>query len=416
MVQPIDYRLNVANPIEAAATGYQLGSSILANQKAQLAQDQAMQMRDDLTALSKNPTPAAIAQISVRYPQLSEQFKRSFDMLSQEQRQNKTDQLLPVYAAALNGQPDIAAQKLNDIATAQENAGDKQSAQGSRDLATMFQQHPENAKTLGGLYLSNLMGPDKFTQTFTALQTDKRNEELQPSALSEAQSKAQQAAVASKFAESNAAQDLAKKGWDIYKIQQDVQIAKRNSDIAAMNARIAGETNGLKRQELGMQLLNMQRDRDNQLAAKTADLETNRNSIDNALTTMDRILKTPAGVVRNATGPIDSRTPTLQSDTADFEELVKGLDAQAFLSQVPSMKGLGALSDIEGKKLTAALQNFSLRQSDKQFLGNVQEAQRLLLKARENLAKRNGMPDTLPDRPQAQVQGLPQGFKILGKE
>ena len=66
------------------------------------------------------------------------------------------------------------------------------------------------------------------------------------------------------------------------------------------------------------------------------------------------------------------------------------------------MKGLGALSDAEGKKLSAALQNFSLRQSPERLMENVREAQRLLLKARENVARRYGVPETVPDTPASQ--------------
>jgi hypothetical protein len=90
---------------------------------------------------------------------------------------------------------------------------------------------------------------------------------------------------------------------------------------------------------------------------------------------------------------------TIRQETADFEELIENLDAQAFLSQIPNMKGLGSLSDAEGLRVTRALQNFSLRQSPEQLRENVQEAQRLMLKARRYLADEYGMPDTLPDTP-----------------
>lgn len=63
---------------------------------------------------------------------------------------------------------------------------------------------------------------------------------------------------------------------------------------------------------------------------------------------------------------------------------------------------MGALSNAEGEKLQSALQNLNLRQSDKQLVSNVKEAQRLILKARSNIAKRYGMPDTTPDTPAAQ--------------
>ena len=130
-------------------------------------------------------------------------------------------------------------------------------------------------------------------------------------------------------------------------------------------------------------------------------VENARFNIDTLLNTADRIIGTPRGVVESATGPISSRMPTLSQDTADFESLIENLDAQAFLSQIPQMKGTGALSENEGKKLAAALQSLSLKQSPGQLVGNVKEMQRLMLKARKNLADKFGMPENVPDTPAA---------------
>jgi hypothetical protein len=412
---------NPVDPTQSFFNSYQQGLALHDRQIAQQAAQQQAQaqaerqkaLQQDLANINASPSPSKIASLSVKYPELSEQFKRSFDMMTTDQRDQKTKQLLPIYAAILNGDNQTAADSLRTIAEAQKNSGMDKDAEGTLTFAQTVEQHPEQAKTLGGLTLANLMGPDKFTETFTKLQTEQRDAAEEPAKLSEAESKAKSAAVTAKFAESNAAMDLQKKGWDITKIRSDIDIAKKNANIAALNAQIARETNGLKRQELGMQLTKMQLDRDNTLNAKTADLESARNGIDNMLSTADKVLKTPMGTVGSAAGPISSRAPTFSQDTADFEELINTLGSQAFIAQVPAMKGLGALSDAEGKKLTSALQNFSLRQSPERLMQNVQEAQRLMLKARENIAKKNGMPDTLPDRPQAPVQGMPAGFSVV---
>jgi hypothetical protein len=93
--------------------------------------------------------------------------------------------------------------------------------------------------------------------------------------------------------------------------------------------------------------------------------------------------------------------PTLSEDTSDFESLVETLGSQAFMAQIPNIKGMGALSNAEGEKLQAALQNFNLKQSPKRLMENVREAQRLILKARKNVAARYGMPDKVPGTPEA---------------
>jgi hypothetical protein len=347
----------------------------------------------------------------VKYPSMSEQFKRTYDVLSAEQQKSRVDQASQVYAALESGQPDMAQRILKEQAVAYRNSGMEKEAKTLDDLAEMARLSPETARTSTGLFLASAMGPEKFIETFTKLQSERREADLAPEQLTEAQAKARQAAVKADFAESEAVMDLQKKGWDIYKIQEDVKIARENSRITALKAQIDREQNDLKRQELQMKLENMQRERDQAVRDKAADVETANGAIDNMLNTADRILQTPLDVVGSAAGPVSSRMPTLTQDTADFEALIDNLDAQAFIAQIPNLKGMGALSDAEGKKITAALQNFSLKQSPEQLLSNVREAQRLLFKARQNISQRYGVPQTIPNTPA--VQSSPEDIESL---
>jgi hypothetical protein len=216
-----------------------------------------------------------------------------------------------------------------------------------------------------------------------------------------------------KYAESNALLDLQKKGWDVEALKNDIQYKREDNRIKAMQAAAAREGNNLKRQELQLKIEDTIRARDEKLREKVGTLETGRAQMDNFLNTADRVLATPLSVVESATGPISSRMPTLGQDTADFEELVNTLGSQAFLSQIPQMKGTGALSEKEGEKLQAALQSLSLRQSPQRLLGNVREAQRIIQKARTNMARQAGMPDTVPDTPAAPAASQKSVDEIL---
>jgi hypothetical protein len=91
--------------------------------------------------------------------------------------------------------------------------------------------------------------------------------------------------------------------------------------------------------------------------------------------------------------------PTASQAVADFEALVETLGSQAFLAQIPKMKGSGALSEKEGDKLQASLQNLSLKQSPDQLKKSVTEAMRLLEKGRATAAERAGLPSTPRDVP-----------------
>ena len=417
MPQPFDYRLNIPSPTENLVNAVNIGKGVTDIRASQAEAERATatqkQLQGDLAKLGTAPTPAALAQLMVRYPSLSESFKRTYDVLSKEHQQARVDQASRVYSAIDAGQPEIAQSVLKEQADAYRNSGMEREAKTLEDLAEMTRLSPETAKTSTGLFLASAMGPEKFTETFTKLQGERREAALEPSQLTEAQAKARQAAVKADFAKSEAVTDLQKKGWDVYKIQEDVKIARENSRIAALKAQMGRETNELKREELDLKLEGMKRKRDQEVRSRAAEVESANGNIDNMLNTADRILSTPIGVVEDATGPIESRLPTFDEDTANFESLMETFDAQAFIAQIPNIKGMGALSDAEGKKLTAALQSFNLKQSPQRLLANVREAQRLLLKARTNVAKRFGVPETIPDTPAAATATTPEEVNAI---
>jgi hypothetical protein len=430
MAQPFDYNLQVRAPFESSMQGVQsalgLANAVdqgnLAKQQSQVMQAQAsandalaaqrrletetaQRLQADLGLLAENPNPAAIAGVMVKYPALADQLKTTYATLSTEQQNARVGQASQVYAALRAGKPEIAQQLIAEQSAAYRNTGMDNEAKQLDALGKLIEVSPETAVTSTGMFLASAMGAEKFTENFSKLESERRAAAKEPAELTEAQAKAAKAATEAKFAESAAAMDIAKKGWDITKIQEDIKIAKENQKIAAASLALQRTNTDLQRQELQVKLDQMKLARDTAVREKSAEIESARSSIDNLLNTADRVLTTPLGVVESATGPISSRLPTASQDTADFEELVNTIGSQAFLAQIPAMKGLGALSNAEGEKLQAALQSFSLRQSPDRLLTNVREAQRIMLKARANLSKRYGVPETIPDTPAAAGRG-----------
>jgi hypothetical protein len=391
MVQPINYlammpQTNIAAGIEG------FGEALQARQKRLAAEETRKQYAADLQQTLQNPTAEAFAQLSAKYPQQREAFKQSWEILSEDQKQSEFLVGSQAFNAIKSGNLDVARNLIDLRIEAMKNSG-----QNTRNLEAMrltLDSDPKVVQAELGLVLS-AVDPERWKKITAASSSMER----ETATTEEAVAKAKKAAVDAKFAESNAVLDIEKKGWDIQKLQNDIDISRQNVRIAALNADIARENNVLKRQELEMKLAQAERDRDEKVRTKVADLETANSNIDNMLNTADRILKTPKNVIGSAAGPISSRVLTVSQDTADFEELVNTLGSQAFLAQIPNIKGMGALSNAEGEKLTAALQNFSLRQSPERLVENVREAQRLLMKARKNIAERSGLPQTQPDRP-----------------
>jgi len=409
MVQPINYlaQMPQVDPARALLEGLQIGTGVSQLQQQQAAKQQAEQRlqsyRTELESAFSQGTPKAFSRLMTMFPEHQAAIKPTFEQLSKERQEGEIAAALPVASALLSGNAKVAKDLVQERINAMPEGEDIRMLQSISDA---IDRDPVTAKNYTLLTLSRIMSPDKFAETFGKLAETSRAEQLAPSQLTESQAKAKTAAAKAKFAESEAALDLQKKGWDITKIQEDIKIAKQNSSIAALNAQIAKEGNVLKRQELGMKLQEMTEKRDTSVREKAADLESARSNVDNMLNTAQRIISTPKSIIGAAAGPISARVPTLSQDTADFEELVNTLGSQAFLAQIPNIKGMGALSNAEGEKLTAALQNFSLRQSPERLVENVKEATRLLNKARQNMTARSGLPESAPDIPAAPKQAM----------
>ena len=380
---PINYSLNVQNPMQAFMESAQLGSGMAANQAQKAAAEQT-------AATQKNKM-------------LIDQWESR----SKEQQSQDLQTGGQIIAAINSGSPEAAQQILAARAAAARNAGDEARAKGYETNAELIKINPPAAAATYQTMMATLPGGDKIIESLGKIGEEGRKAALAPAQLTEAQAKAQSAAVAANFAESGAVLDLQKKQWDISKIQNDMQVQRQNTEIAALNAGIKKETNDLKRQQMQVKLDEAKLKREETVRTRVSDVEAGRTTMDNMLNTVDKALKAAdkklliGTVGSRAAGLLDNLAPTFDQDVGNYEELLNTIRAQAFLTQTPSMKGLGALTETEGKKLEASLQNLSLRQGEGQLKDNLQEAQRLILKFRSNLATKYGVPDNIPDTPAA---------------
>jgi len=94
-------------------------------------------------------------------------------------------------------------------------------------------------------------------------------------------------------------------------------------------------------------------------------------AFDRAIDTANGLLKHPglsaAVGVKGVTGGLLGGWVMPGTDAADFVTNLDTMKSQVFLPMVQSMKGMGALSNAEGAKLTAAIGNLDSRQSETQF-------------------------------------------------
>lgn len=435
---PINYgaAFGSQDPTQAFMQGLQGAMGMRAMLTQQQAQEQAVaaaqakaqqqaQMQADIQSVFGGGTADAKAVLGLmgRYPQLSEQYKRVYDGLSQEQQRASVGLVARVGSALRSGQPEVALKVLDEQIEAAKNSGDTQSVSALQAIRKATEIDPSFGLTTAySLAAASGEQGQKLAEAWIKEDETRRAQELQGPAVAragaeaaKAGSEAQTAAVKAKYADSQAILDLQEKGWNIKALEADVDFKRQSARIAAMNAAIAREGNDLKRQELQMKLQDTRTKRDDMVREKASEAESARGNIDNMLNTIQRVLQSPAlnDVVGSWEGSVlypnqvaaaaNLMNPFASGgdDRADAISLVETLGSQAFLSQLPNIKGMGQLSNVEGDKLQASLQNLTRKQSEKQFRASLNEASRLMTKARKNIGQRLGVPATTPDTPAA---------------
>ena len=89
------------------------------------------------------------------------------------------------------------------------------------------------------------------------------------------------------------------------------------------------------------------------------------------------------------------------TDAAGFAAQLETFKAQTFLPQVQALKGMGALSDAEGKKLTAAVGALSQSMKLEEFNSQIAKIKRDLQAARDRVSAGTNAPNapTQPAQP-----------------
>lgn len=95
-------------------------------------------------------------------------------------------------------------------------------------------------------------------------------------------------------------------------------------------------------------------------------------TLDRSLGTVERLLAHPGrATATGLSGAIDPRNYIPGTNAKDFQKELETFDAQLFLSNVKQLKGMGQLSDAEGKKVSAAAGAIKPGMSDKAIENNL---------------------------------------------
>lgn len=193
-MQPINYTLDVKNPLDSALQGYQTGLQINAfkdaQQQKQLALDQQQQMQQDFSDAYKNPSLDNLARLSIKYPQQSENITRSFNLQSTVQQQQTLSNATQVLTALEKDSPEDAINILTNQATAFRNAGQEAQAHATDTILQTIQTSPALGKIGVFNYLSAIPGGDKVIENLRKTREGQQKDSLFPSELKKSEADA----------------------------------------------------------------------------------------------------------------------------------------------------------------------------------------------------------------------------------
>ncbi|AAY46514.1 released from the phage upon host infection [Salmonella phage SE1 (in:P22virus)] len=162
-------------------------------------------------------------------------------------------------------------------------------------------------------------------------------------------------------------QDITVRGQNISAKNADVsrEIQRAELQDKVLDRQIARETNQIKLDELKQKQADVRQKAEIARADRQAAAQGAVDTFSTALDSLNEIEQSPG--LSKAVG-IRSAFPTVPgSDAANFEARLDTFKAQTFLPMVQSLKGMGALSDAEGKKLSDAVGALSPKMSEKAF-------------------------------------------------
>ncbi len=176
------------------------------------------------------------------------------------------------------------------------------------------------------------------------------------------------------------------RGWASNNIaQQNVNLRRMELEDKKYDRLIANETNALKLAELQDKRLQNQQAMEQAKRDKADAYNSGMDNLSRTIETATKVLNSPGftGYFGTNLNPLSSRFIP-GTEAADTETLVDTLKSQGFLSGIQQMKGMGALSNAEGKKVMDAIGSLSPNQSEK----SARAAIKTIIKTTEMAQKR----------------------------
>lgn len=406
-LDPIDYSLKAPDITTSIMGGYDAGTAFREAQrktalemaKQQAEQDRKVRFEADMAKVTGNPnaTFEDYQRVLAYDPKsLAEPMIKAWEAMDKSQRSKVLLRQSQVYNALRTGNSEVATDILKTEAAGYRNAGLEQEAKQTDQLLRLIKEDKDSALAMVGANIFSAPEGKDIASAMGLLNDETRKQDLAASILEKSQGDARKSTAEAEKAVIETGAAGAKELLGLEKTQAEIQNLKDQIKVREKDLELKRYDSDLKRQELEVTLTELKKTAAEKERTKNYELRTSEGVIDNMLAHINKALAVPDNVMKAALGPIDSMFPTVQQDVANFEETLTTLSSQAFLSQVPMMRGMGSLTQMEGQKLESSLQSFSTRQSPKQLKENLQTVRTLMKKHKDFLRDKYGAAPTAP--------------------
>ncbi|EJF8566374.1 phage DNA ejection protein [Escherichia coli] len=298
---------------------------------------------------------SALRQLATQYPDQIESIRKGMGFIDEDQRNSIGT--LAAGARLASSSPEAMQSWLQNNAKELNRVGVD-----PNNVAQMYQQNPSGF----GEFVDHLgmaaLGPIDYFN----VQDKMAGREIDRGRLAET------------IRSNQAGEALTARGQDIQIRGQNIsaqnaalsrEIQRAELQEKALDRQIARESNQLKLEELKQKQADVRQKADIARADRQAAAQGAVDTFSTALDSLNEIEQSPG--LSKAVG-IRSAFPTVPgSDAANFEARLDTFKAQTFLPMVQSLKGMGALSDAEGKKLSDAVGALSPKMSEKAFRDSI---------------------------------------------
>lgn len=298
----------------------------------------------------------ALRQLAATNPDQIETIRQGMGFVDADRNQAMGDMSARLNIAAAQG-PDAV---MRELATHQNTL--QQIGVSPEQAWQTYQQSPEGFSQLTDLIGMHAVGPEKYFD----IQDKVAGRDIDRGKLAET------------IRSNQAGEALQKRGQDITVRGQNIsaqnaalsrEIQRAELQDKILDRQIARETNQIKLDELKQKQADVRQKAEIAKADRQAAAQGAVDTFSTALDSLGEIEKSPG--LSKAVG-VRSAFPTVPgSDAANFEARLDTFKAQTFLPMVASLKGMGALSDAEGKKLSDAVGALSPKMSEEAFRSSI---------------------------------------------